>query len=507
MDAVSFGLAVFTCIGTLNDLMKKASDKVAAYTNASKEIPMLLKGVHHQCLKLRKDLEFLQHLKIEDTVDNTELIELQEDGLSKLERNAAKLARTLALNGRPSSREKLTYAFKYKPAVTKFHEEIQQWYARYSVSFYLLARVMAVHEYNTVGASQIMETVAGLKDARLRLLSKTMEKPEMLGSNGHEMDIPIRFTTATVSQNYAARQIVLDYVPAKFPEYAENARRDIQELASILSNFDPLSTGLLTCDHVAEVNVDDCQLFVLSFSFPPGLSQPCALRELLQRRPLKAIPINTRLVLATSLTTSVICMHAASFVHKNIRPETILIFDGPESTKNTFLIGFEFFRSNENQTQRRGDDSWTMAIYRHPKRQGLHPDSNYRMQHDIYSLGVCLLEIGLWECFVYYSFEDDDRGLPRDEVARPGDVFNVHPRSTPERPHELHARETKLRLENLARDRLPAYMGKKYTNVVLACLTCLEDPQFGRDLDNDNGLIIGTRFIKMVYQELQSISV
>ena len=32
------------------------------------------------------------------------------------------------------------------------------------------------------------------------------------------------------------------------------------------------------------------------------------------------------------------------------------------------------------------------------------------MQHDIYSLGVCLLEIGLWRSFVYYEGEDSSDG-------------------------------------------------------------------------------------------------
>ena len=41
-------------------------------------------------------------------------------------------------------------------------------------------------------------------------------------------------------------------------------------------------------------------------------------------------------------------------------------------------------------------------------------------------------------------------------------------------------------------------MGWKYTNVVLACLSCGEDPTFGADLDDPNGLIIGSRTVKKV---------
>ena len=41
------------------------------------------------------------------------------------------------------------------------------------------------------------------------------------------------------------------------------------------------------------------------------------------------------------------------------------------------------------------------------------------MQHDIYSLGVCLLEIGLWESFVEYSQEDEELGRPRAQFGEP----------------------------------------------------------------------------------------
>jgi len=45
-------------------------------------------------------------------------------------------------------------------------------------------------------------------------------------------------------------------------------------------------------------------------------------------------------------------------------------------------------------------------LYRHPERQGP-PDSmaeaKYNIGHDIYRLGVCLLEIGLWQSFVEYA--------------------------------------------------------------------------------------------------------
>jgi hypothetical protein len=46
------------------------------------------------------------------------------------------------------------------------------------------------------------------------------------------------------------------------------------------------------------------------------------------------------------------------------------------------------------------DDNWPKRIYQHPKRQSTMIDEAYEPKHDIYSLGVCMLEILLWQPFV-----------------------------------------------------------------------------------------------------------
>jgi hypothetical protein len=42
-------------------------------------------------------------------------------------------------------------------------------------------------------------------------------------------------------------------------------------------------------------------------------------------------------------------------------------------------------------------------LYRHPQRQSHDLKEYYVMQYEIYSLGICLLEIGLWRSFILYS--------------------------------------------------------------------------------------------------------
>lgn len=97
----------------------------------------------------------------------------------------------------------------------------------------------------------------------------------------------------------------------------------------------------------------------------------------------------------------------AKFVHKIIRPETILMLEDKEPVvKWPFLIGFERFRSAGGRTQRDGDNMWEKNIYRHPYCQGEHPEVDYVMQHDIYSIGIFLLQISMSTPFAIWKAEN-----------------------------------------------------------------------------------------------------
>lgn len=117
----------------------------------------------------------------------------------------------------------------------------------------------------------------------------------------------------------------------------------------------------------------------------------------------KASPsLDAKFRLARELAGGVASVHAASFMHKNIRPEIVLVLhDKSHSLPTDFLVGVERFRTAKSVTTTlTGDMIWHRNLYRHPMRQGRHADEMYQMQHDIYSLGVCLLELGLWHSFV-----------------------------------------------------------------------------------------------------------
>lgn len=174
------------------------------------------------------------------------------------------------------------------------------------------------------------------------------------------------------------------------------ATTHVRDLARRLSNADPWAFGLLRCHGVVKVLKEDGTVVQFQFIYdvPPGLSNPRTLRDLLLEG--NPHPLNQRFELAKQLARSVMFVHTSGFVHKNIRPETIIVYPDRHSPLGpSFLTGFERFRPAAAGTTFYGVSRWERNLYRHPRRQGIYPEDIYIMQHDIYSLGVCLLKLGL----------------------------------------------------------------------------------------------------------------
>jgi len=123
-------------------------------------------------------------------------------------------------------------------------------------------------------------------------------------------------------------------------------------------------------------------------------------------------PLNQRLKLAHKLAEAVLFLHSANYRHKNITSSSVVAFHkwdesgGPSSTlDDAYLMGFELIRGAETRTTKEGaiketEDSrsiWEFDIYQHPDRQQGVGSKRYEKVYDVYSLGVVLLELGLWQ--------------------------------------------------------------------------------------------------------------
>lgn len=65
-------------------------------------------------------------------------------------------------------------------------------------------------------------------------------------------------------------------------------------------------------------------------------------------------------------------------------------------------------------------------------------------------------------------------------------------------------------LVDLARSRLPLALGDRFADVVITCLTCLDEDNLDfssvEDMHDEDGIIIGTKFIEKVLFKLNEIS-
>lgn len=212
-------------------------------------------------------------------------------------------------------------------------------------------------------------------------------------------------------------------------------------------------------------------------------------------------PLNVRLRLARQVAGAVFSVHATALVHKNIRPETILLFRDSYQTPyeevrigDAFLVGFDKSRGTKGETVGTNFlDAWDVRMYHPPTRDGIAP-TKYAMLHDIYALGVVLLQIGLWRSFVgsldtVDEYDEDDELIRTVTFRKPLYPFDEIPASQ---------EETHQRLMSCAFDALSYSMGPAFRDIVVSCLTCM---------DRQDAAVVGARYIEDVLDRLDDVRI
>jgi serine/threonine protein kinase len=145
---------------------------------------------------------------------------------------------------------------------------------------------------------------------------------------------------------------------------------------------------------------DGTKIFQLVIQLQPGLERS-SLSHWICTEP--ALSLLERLRLCSKLARAIQTVHSIGLVHKSLHPRSVLILNEPgmpKSTGTAYLQDWTFIRELSGATTQIGEDLWPKRIYQHPERQGKYADAAYEPKHDIYSLGVCMLEVLLWKPFV-----------------------------------------------------------------------------------------------------------
>ncbi|GKU05625.1 hypothetical protein FLAG1_06314 [Fusarium langsethiae] len=129
----------------------------------------------------------------------------------------------------------------------------------------------------------------------------------------------------------------------------------------------------------------------------------------------RLVPLGQRILLAWAVATAIENFHRVGWVHKGIRSDNIAFIevlpnlmsdlDDDDVTSpivdrfdfsKPLLFGFEYSRADDEATYLEEDYTLTNNLYRHPDRWG-RPTARFEKSHDVYALGVVLLEIALWK--------------------------------------------------------------------------------------------------------------
>lgn len=191
-------------------------------------------------------------------------------------------------------------------------------------------------------------------------------------------------------------------------------------LASALHCLDGTTVSLLHCNYVFEDSRDPRQLnFSLVNSLPFGVDDarpPLTLRDLISRTQGKVrLPpmhsLTERFSVALGLATAVFFLHSVGFLHHAITSHSILMLERsltppkkrfPHSLGAPFLVGFETVKEFHTASDEKPHPD-PDVVYQHPDRLLPTGRPKYSDMHDVYSLGMVLLELAIWKPLERYQ--------------------------------------------------------------------------------------------------------
>lgn len=279
---------------------------------------------------------------------------------------------------------------------------------------------------------------------------------------------------------------------------------DVEEMVAKLSQLLNVATGpfggiLEYLGYRREPHLE------LIFQIPEGLTKPTMLQNILE---LPLCPTQ-RYQIALNIARGVALVQSAGLVHKSLRPETVLMLEDNqapllESRYRLFLTTWTMLRSEGDATARKGSNDWTENIYRHPRRQGLKIERRYTMRHDIYSLGVTLLELGLAQTFVQRPGTIVQPGPCYKAAAMDLSLTSEQLASDSENEALFKPENVRKIMLHLAGKPLEQKMGTRYAEIVRRCLRAVEDIQGVVDRTGDSTSLVDC-FSKTVLDPLTDL--
>ncbi|KAF7558233.1 hypothetical protein G7Z17_g98 [Cylindrodendrum hubeiense] len=215
----------------------------------------------------------------------------------------------------------------------------------------------------------------------------------------------------------------------------ELLQRRFSKIVQLLkAQHDPDFRVLQGLNYASRVGESAGELRLISRFPDVSPSHVKTLRQLYRGTAMAQRPsLSLRFELCSQLAESIYLLHSVDWVHRALRSDNVLVLLPPHAPSQARLqamelriCGFEAARPETDKSTGPYDNAIANNVYRHPERWGT-PRETFHRSHDVYALGVVLLEIGLWE-----AAEDMISGL-RDSQRSPKHVKALLIRQVDER--------------------------------------------------------------------------
>ncbi len=200
----------------------------------------------------------------------------------------------------------------------------------------------------------------------------------------------------------------------------------VDNLARMVHSASNRHPDLHTLDCVGYIDDSEKLRYGLTYRCPVSAarSHPETLASLISSPQMRTPDLNDRFQLAHTLAVALWSFHSLDWLHKTFCASNILFFDSSETSRlhDPYVTGFESSRPdylNEMTVASKNDSK--QDLYRHPDSLGIWRQT-YRKAFDVYSLGLVLLEIGLWKSIQDFHRPKYTPALFRDKVILPGIV-------------------------------------------------------------------------------------
>ncbi|EPS40766.1 hypothetical protein H072_5356 [Dactylellina haptotyla CBS 200.50] len=309
------------------------------------------------------------------------------------------------------------------------------------------------------------------------------------------------------------KQVLLEFRPYD-PILQEDQNQDelkvlldkTGDLSAELNNLDATTTSILQC--VGYFNDTATSRIGSAFLLPFNVDTREPVRSmkdviLMERRSPSGKKrrisvhhsLNQRFVFARRIVTSVCYFHSFDWVHKDINSSNLIVLDYydpdddgsenegkpdrkylrfPYKLGHPYLVSFDKAREDKEISSLRDPNEewvWHANIYRHPVRQyGTTTVQKHTTRHDLYSLGVVLLELGLWES-VANKYAPKISGLRSKQVT--------------------------AALIDIAKEDLRPIVGDRYTEAVIKCLS--------EEIDGDDASTV-MRYLNEILDDMEEIA-